>query len=585
MSVSTVDGALRRVSQPRANAGDRLALASCTLVAFAYGAFWLLSPTMSLGTGGNDVLFIADGARRIAAGQWPHVDFPLPVGSLPYFAYHWAERFLPQMPAYLGMHLFVFILCVPLVAAAARSLSAPAVLFVVTVAALAALAPFNLTPTDPAAIAFHGAYNRFAAAVAFLWLVWLFGGKPGSATDDGLIVAYTAGLLLSLKFVFLGVMIGPLVVLSLVDGHRRRTALIGLAILSVAIVALDAATGMARGYLADVRGLAAVNGGGIAYFIGSFLFRNLLPFGLLVALIALPLAALRVEARRVRSRGDVLALCRHAAEPVAALAGLLGVVVGDSQSTGGLELVPALGLLFAPSLTAEPRTPLRLALAAAIAMALGGALASNAFRKSVTVALHRQGPVAPVAWVDRFLGHMAIPAEMRQRGEDLAQLWTDASTDLRRLETAGRTYVPVDYDRYLPQWKTVDDAIRVIPNAARSRLGVVTTLTMTELFGIALAAPPAAGHHLALDAGRIVARFTPTQADAYLTGTDTVFEPTCAIADGLPDKSVASWFSATLAREFVSEPLTPCWTMHRRLRPADGSAASRASSPEASRSR
>ena len=524
---------------------------------------WTVRPLLSVGTAGNDALFLADGARRIAAGQIPHVDFPLPVGSLPYFAWHWAEVRLAPIPPFVGMHLLIFLALVPLVAAAGEVMSRPAMLALVAVAAMGALAPFNLTITDPQSIAFHGAYNRFAAVAALVWLAWLFSARRVTMLGGGLVIAWTAGFLIAVKFVFLGVVIGPLVVLGAVRGDLRRASAFGAMLVAAGLALVEMRSGAVSGYVGDVRGLAAVNEGRIVHLAASFVYKWIVP----VALVAAAIGWRAIEAwRSVAADAGIGRRMAAVAEPAALAAALAGIVVGESQSTGGLEITAVLGLALTPALLPQRPTMVRIALVAGLIGLVGGELVANTVRKSLYVAMARQGPLVPMPLAETYLGRVGVPAEMLKRAQDLAALWTGAPETMRRLEGEGRDYVPLDYDRYLAQWVTVAEALAAIPAQEKTRLGVVSTLTMADLFGLALAAPPAAGHHLAFDPGRTVAPMSAAAAAAYVATVDTVFEPTCAIADGRPGKSVVPWFRAVLAERHRASVLTACWTMHRRIR-------------------
>jgi hypothetical protein len=545
---------------PRALAAFLLIL----LIAAVYAGLWLLFPNLTAGSGGNDTIFLADGARRIAAGQIPHTDFSLPTGVWPYLAYFLSEKLLPQVPAYIGSHLLGFLLLTPFLAIACAQIpSRVAGAALVAAVAIATLLPFNTNVNEMCGNAFYASYNRFGAAFTLVSLAWFFRASSTRIWLNTVIV--TALLLIAIfsKFVYLGVILGPLIVYGLFDARWRKTMLISIAITALVLIAVQLSTGMLGGYLADIRTMAAVNRGRAPYFLASFVYKSffeLLLFGLLILALLIERWTLAV-----RTTGNWFARLSIIRQPVAMAAAIGAIIVAESQSTGGLEMTGALGLLFAPGLLGKPLSTMRLVLLVAAATLLGGGLMINAFEKGMCSLVNRQGAPQHVAWTGPFIPHLVVPEPMVKTALSRVALWTDGAATMRALEDKGHSYInPADAELYLAQWKTVDDAIKVLKVRGETDLGHVMTVAFADMFGVALKAPPPKGTKIVLDPIRTVSPMTDDEAKAYLTNVDTVFVPACALNKTSATEPPALWFGTTLKQEFTEQPLTPCWTMYRR---------------------
>jgi len=534
------------------------------LVAVVYAGIWLAFPALTAGSGGNDTIFIADGARRLAAGQIPHVDFSLPTGVWPYLVYFLSETFIPEIPATIGSQFFGFLLLSPFLALACAQIpSQLAAAALVVVVAIAALLPYNTNANEFCGNALFASYNRFGAAFTLVSLAWFVRASSARVWPNALII--TALLLIAIfsKFVYLGVVLGPLVVYSLFDARWRKAALISIAITILTMIALQAATGIPGGYLADIRAMGAVNRGRVPYFFASFVYKSffelILFAGLILALLIerWPLAA--------RTTGNWYARLSIIRLPMAMVAAIGAIIVAESQSTGGLETAGALGLLFAPGLIDRPINTLRALLMTAIATLIGGGLVIGAFEKAGCSLLNRKGPPQQVRWTEPFMPHLVVPDSMVKKALARVALWTEGGKTMQALESKGYSYVdPAETELYLAQWKTIDDAIQVLKARGISDLGRVTTIAHTDLFGVALKAEPPKGLKLVLDIGRTVSPMSEAEAKAYLLDVDTAFVATCALAQTFTDQPETLWFGSVLTSEFNPQQLTPCWTMYRR---------------------
>ncbi|MDR4305533.1 hypothetical protein IHQ68_02705 [Chelatococcus sambhunathii] len=550
-------------------AGSRMseAVLLVILTVALYAAVWTIWPTLTAGSGGNDALFLADGARRIALGQLPHRDFSLPTGVEPYLGYLAGGWLLPAAPAYIGAHLVGFLLIAPLVIAAGATFERRIELWIfLLVVALAALFPFNTTQPNFYGISFIASYNRLASAFSIAALAWIFrSSETGGACVKGVLLAYALLFAFFLKIVLVGVALAPALVLALCNPVWRRAVLIGAGLSIGALAGVEAASGgLVSGYIADIRAMSAINSASAPYFFASFIFRTFALQCVLAALIAWRLLDVVGEIRRSGAALTSRGACAALSVPLAMAAAFAALVFSESQGTEGLEFSSAAGLVFAPALGGRRPGGLRMAVLVAAATLSAGALAINAFENGTAVLLKRKGPAAPVVWVERFLPHTAVPAAMLGRAEATAAIWTQGAGLLKDLSGDGRDQINrSDVELYLAQWKIVDDAIRAIGTDAAS-LGPVVTLANVDLFGLALGAEPAKGVKIVHDVGRTIAPLGFDQARAYLAGARTVFAPTCAMAEAPGPELMSRWFAEALAADFTPRRLNPCWTMHVR---------------------
>lgn len=542
-------------------------LAAIAVIVASFAAYWWLSPLLPAGNNGLDLLFLADGARYIDAGRWPHADFSIPVGALSYLLYWLAGYLLPAMPAYAGMHLLFFILISPLLLAAALAMPGWwARLALIGLVAGAVLLPFNTTASGVCAIDLYASYNRFGAGLSLAYLAWLL-RTPKPRLPDAAILAWVVLIALFLKVIYLAVILAPLGILFVIDSKWRVTAIqacIGvLAMLGV----IEIATGTVSAYLDDILAMSSVNSGRAIYFLFSFgykyFFELLLAGGLILIVLWNRLAHAQDRAAR-------LAAIRI---PLVMAAAIFGIMVAESQSTGGLGVTAMLGLLAVPGLFAFAAPRGQAIAALSLAVLVGGAFITVSFEKSLCVLLKRQGPPQEAAWAQRFFPEMVVPQALNTQAHSLARLWTGATpegqADWYRLSAH---FGQLSAVLYLAEWISVDDAIEELERrGVADDLGRVTTLSFVDQFGFALGAQSADGIKNVLDIGRTIVFADRQQAQDYLSGADTVFAPTCAL--GLPpqpDRDLPWLTDAVedvLASEFVAQAITPCWTMHRRLIP------------------
>jgi hypothetical protein len=538
------------------------ALAICIAIALAFWGYWTLFPDLTAGAVGNDALFLADGARRLAAGQVPHVDFSSPTGVLPYLTFFWAERAFPQFSAYIGAHLIGFLLLAPILAAAMTRMPNRAMaLALAMLVSIAALLPFNVGGGDGYGIALYASYNRLGTALTLAYLAWLFRADSRPGWRGGVLVAYALLLAFFLKIVLVGVILAPMAVLALLNRHWRLPALIGLALTSAVLLTVELSGGWVSAYIADIRAMSAINARKAPYFLASFLFKTFV----MQVLTGTLMLWLLIERWQAAGHGKPLVALVAIAQPLAMLAAVGALSFAESQATGGLEFAGALGLLFAPGLLGTPAQLRRVSIMAAAAGLIAGPLVVGAFQNSMAVLLKRQGATVAVDRASRYLPHMVVPEPMLRKALADAALWEHGGEIRDMLEAAGADTVNRSApDLYLLQWATVDTAIVQLTEQERAKLGAVATLGNVDLFGLALGAEPVRGIKIVHDIGRTILPLDAAQARRYLAGADTVFRPTCIIGEAPGFERMSGWFVDVLRAEFSERRLTPCWTMHRR---------------------
>lgn len=427
-----------------------------------------------------------------------------------------------------------------------------------------ALLPFNELPTVFYGLSFHASYNRLGSAFALVYLAWIFRAASRPSFVNGLLLGYALLFAAFLKIVFVGVVLAPFVALAVFDGGLRRAGVVAAVVVTLALAALQAVTGLPSAYLADLQAMSAVNAGRAPYLAASFVFRNFIELGLVAA--ALGFASARRVPVVLSGRASALDRLRPLAEPTALFAALGALVLAESQATGGLEATSALGLLFAPLLAERAsRVSLRLVPVTAAFALIGGGLAVTAFENVGGILLKRKGPVEELGWASRFMPRIVVPREMREEAEAL-DVVSEAMHDAAREVASSQEKLVSNFTLtgYLATWRSVDLALAKLGEARD--LGTVMTLSGVDLFGLALKAQPTPGLKVVHDVGRTIGPLTDDQARAYLALAQTVFEPTCKLVEA-PKVSIAPWFSSALKAEFTARELTPCWTMHRRKQP------------------
>lgn len=208
----------------------------------------------------GDTIHLVEIVLRMAAGEWPQLDFTTPIGPLafaPIALFSWAGLGIGQ--SILWGQVLGAALLAPAVwwVAATRMERGPAFLFVVYIMVLMLALVHG---EDHASISISMHYNRWAWALAYLAILAAVlppMGK-GTGTADGLIVGLAMAALALIKVTYFAAFAIPVALGMLLTGQRR--AIVVAIIAGVAVVALVtvlAGPDYWLAYMADLREVAA----------------------------------------------------------------------------------------------------------------------------------------------------------------------------------------------------------------------------------------------------------------------------------------------------------------------------------------
>jgi hypothetical protein len=508
----------------------------------------------------SDYEFLAEGARRIALGQRPHLDFFSPIGPLTL----WLIALARQTP-WLGPDAFAMnalawaFFAAPIAAVALRVRSTAQTALFVGVAALVTLSPFTLeVVTDACGVNYNGIYNRYGAALLFAAMVAGF-CPSGSSWSQACVLAWLLGAMLLVKITYALAGFAFLGLACVFSAERARALGIALALLTALLGALELATGVPLAYARDLAEMARLNGAAVpallSIALGAYPLSLALGLALAIVLGAEAGGPLDPPRRATRALLEAAAL---------AMACVVLVFWTESQSTGGAGLIGLTALLFAPAARTRRWVGLKLVLGAALVAATVGAFGEQVFRRGRCVAAEapdlRSRP-ALAAISPRLMTTDGLFAQ----GEFAARFWRDEKPFA---DEAYRRHASFGIESYGSRLGFVASALVADEAVARLRqLGLdrglrhVTSLTFQDEITPVLGTEPAQGLKLVLDPFRTVGPLTAAKASAYLGPVDAVFERTCAVT------SWTQWLADTFRpalTDFDATPLTPCWTVHIR---------------------
>lgn len=549
----------------------RVILVAAVVAIFLLAGLWFSHAVGFIPAGlyATDYVFLAEGARRIALGQVPHVDYSAPVGPL-MFALTALARKLPFLgPDVLVLHVLMWVVVAVPAAAVALRLRSPAMaLGFLAIAALTTLSPFNIEETAGACdLNYNGIYNRHGAALLFVTFVAGF-APARSPVRDGLLFAFLLAAMLLTKVTYGVAGAAFLATACLFSAARLPALAVAVAIVALAAALLEASTGMVSGYGRDLAEIGRLNSSRIVAFLWAAFWAGTLViltgFALVAAIATGPLA----QAYALLRRNATSEAIRSLETPALAVACLALTVWTESQSTGGPGLVGLSALAFAPGLMEGRWRTGKVALAAAVVCLTVGALADQVLRRGwCLVAAAPSYETHPA--VSALVPGMRVPPGRLVAAELTARLWRDH----RPLadEAYGRGF-DFHLESHGAPVSFVANAILAHEAAERLRalgldrnLSHVMTLDFVDDFTPLLDLPPPPGTKLALDPFRTIGELSKTEAAAYLAPVDAAFERTCATP--LYFVQIAGFFRSALEDAFKPVVLTPCWTVHLRTGP------------------
>ncbi len=506
-----------------------------------------------------DFLFVLDGAYRVSLGQVPHVDFASPVGSLVLYLTFAAETLFAGGNAFVGLHVLMWLLLLPAVhALAPRFGGIGGFLAGFGLLALIVLLPMTLDSTHLSEISYFASYNRFATGLLFIAGLWLVLPK---SRHDWLLLAYVLLLLFFLKITAAVVMAGIVVAAVVLGRCSLRCAAKAFAAFLVALLVVQATTGLVLAYLADVARMSALNQHGAVYALFFAGFRNWLPLAMAAGLAGAALFAVAKEVgfARLWSPAAMRALLRQEAFAVDATLLMAAALLAESQNTGGLGLVSAAALFFHPAAWGARKTVTALLL---------GALCFPVFDIAVKrplTALTREREVAPEQAVAELIPGTRVPLSTYEGSKLFARIATEWLPLARQVEAA-RFFLTPDPTTNAPAvqlaWATsaVEAAHAFEQHGYRDRATHYATLAFADPFARLLDLTPATGVALVMHTGRTVPTFSLDQARAYLASADGVFVGTCDMSGG----AVQPVFQSVLQSDFERLPLNGCWDFYAR---------------------
>ncbi|OCW57557.1 hypothetical protein [Hoeflea olei] len=258
-----------------------------------------------------DVLIYYDAIGRIAHGQWPAIDFFVPVGPLEYFLAYLSSRLFPEAHPVLLTQWIWLPLTVPVMALmlwdVARQ-SRMAALWLLLPWMIYTALPFNVIDyyPYPGTDAF-GIYNRHGSVLIYLVAATvLFVRGPLVQT------ICLSLLLLGLAFCKITAFLacGPILLFGLLFGRISPRTAIATALLCIGVAGVvELSTGLVSPYVRDIVLLASENSGAILprFLTAASQHFNVLGAGGLLALVLLVAALSGHEAAGGRRSGNAIA--------------------------------------------------------------------------------------------------------------------------------------------------------------------------------------------------------------------------------------------------------------------------------------
>ncbi len=530
--------------------------------ALAVSAFALV-PFMPMGVATHDWGAYLDAMWRMQWGQIPHVDFTLPYGGLSVVLPFAAQRLLPALHPFLGAELLMWLLLLPAVVVVASRLRNPfaAAGFTVLVAG-AVLLPFTSDHIQTL-VSYHAVYNRYGIALLLIIGVWAV--APHKRAADGWMLGYLLTLLFFIKittFAAAFVLLGAKFVL---DRDVRRAAALSLLAFALALSLIEAVSGIVSGYLRDILIMMAANEDDAVnrLMLTGYRQRTAVAVTVFLALV-FAISATGGAAAWPRWRQLPEFLRRHSI-PIDALLLLGAALAAESQSGGGILLLPLVALAFKPGLF-DRRSGLRMSSALIAVTVLVAPVLDLWVGRSVAVAVKfNRDWIEDPALSQAYPGFRVDDFSASEARLNLA-LWKK-SRDLINSELAkdyhAQLYlIPDAAAMDFAHTKTIAAAVKAFRDSPYAgRLTSLMALDWPDLFPRLIGTEPVRGTRIGLDAERTVA-LDAQGAENYLRNVDGVFVPACPIE--MNRAALRRMFASALERSFEKVPLTDCWELYVR---------------------
>ncbi len=542
------------------NARVRLiAVAVAVGVTLAAAAMLFAVKHVPLGHYAGDFVAILDGGYRIAQGQWPHRDFSVPHGAWPLVQGWIALKLSTSIAPFLTYQMTQWLTALPpALYLASRQTSAWRAVYIVGVVAVATLFPFLFGNESASDFDYYGGYNRLTAALLFLSFVWAVTPLRRNWAAAS-IIAYLLLAMFATKVTGFVVGLGVFGLMAILSPVKRNLALRAGVILLLVIAALEITTHLPSAYIHDIRTMAALNKGGIAYAALSVILKSL------PGLLALGVLAFFVAPRSGHAGGAFRArpivMMRSWRAPLLIALITLGTLASESQDTGGLLLVAATALLLAPLPRLRTSAAGIAAAKAGIAFAILGPWLGGVIYSTVWIAV-RDAPHARIdAAVARLLPGTVVAPETLAVANDLKRISNEPHPPQAFFAAA-----PIlNEAAFVDLAQSVDEAA----DAARRQKFVtgstrVMTIASVDYFARILDARSPIGTNLWQQTGRTFGSPSVADMQYYLRNVDAAFMRRCNADKSYSD--LDQLFRPALEASFVEHDLTACWAIWIRNR-------------------
>jgi hypothetical protein len=540
-------------------------------LAIAIAAVLLATPLrLPLGPNYWDIYTYVDTAYRMSVGQVPHVDFFVPVGSLGYGLFVAVTRVFPEAHTLLAVHFSILLVTLPIMAVIAWEADKRS-----RIEAIALVLPFiffGLIPINGQELypspGFdgYGNYNRHTALMLYvLAAALLYVERRGLAAALGVILL---GLMFMTKITGLVIGLGLVFHAACAGRLSWRGAAVGLVIIAVPMIYLQARFGLISAYVEDIVQLVSVNTGSLLPRVLTVLstkFDVVGAAGLLILLALWRDQGRIIDALRGLGGGGRVIAFRNLVDltPAWMISLLIGGAVFETQNTGSHEFIllwPAILRLFRDmELPYTRRDAAVLMLIAAAALPTLVSITHRTVRTIVSAAKYEPvkaplfGPVGRVS---------AKPEIAHQSRAMLAHYPTArASYELFAKRNVLPSYILFSEIDFQVSWiVSVEEAARALlayEQANGKRFNRIAAMDFVDPFPVMLKREPLRDMSIGNDPDRTLMKLHE-RAIQEIASADAILLPKCPVTQSR--NAIAEAYAPSLAgRRLVA--LTPCFQM------------------------
>lgn len=535
-----------------------MAAATCVAIAFI-----LLPHILPVSANMLDYVTFLDGAWRVLHGQVPSVDFDSAIGPLTYWLAAMALLLNGSVGSYLGMHGLMWLASLPVAFILVRQLPGWRGQAAICVLACAMLLPFNIDFGPFCGLNYNVPYNRWGSGLLFaICLMILLEERWDTPVIFG--CAWCICLMAILKATFFVAALGLMLVAIAVSPHRRRGAILVIALSVLVLAALQLGTGIVSAQVHDIlQTIGAAHRGMLdALMISGS--RNASTFAIVVTLLIMSgQAALKTSPGPNRDKAVQRLLLQMA------ITGAAFAVEG--QNYGGIGLIPLLSLPLAaisrridgeaaPQTTGQAAT-IRLVMMTGLAWALLGPWSSVVFFNSACLAknllIARNDVPLPIS----APGLTGIVVHPTYAAVETTPALLASKRSLFGDETLHRD--PTIYVFYFKQVLAALDALKKMDVKLSARLRV---FDFADPFPLIAGIVPGHGSLLALHYDRTISFSRHPSPPAYLGRTDQILVAKCPVFN--ENDKITDIYRDYMKKNFNASEITPCWTLYTHKAPS-----------------